>query len=160
MGWIRVLAFREQVSWWENNGQRDKRQYREDGPSSQLPPLDHAPVPQSREEARKDAAPAPQVKGEAPQTKSRAIAPEEQDNMARGDEGGQSFPGTGWGERREDRVRRVQFTPEPVALDRIIFRYEYASGLRALGIDFSRHGWHDRLADREDERGFAKAPRR
>ena len=160
MGWIRVLAFREQVAWWDNNLQRDKRQYREDGPASQLPPLDHTPVPRSREEAKKDAAPAPQVKGEAPQTNGRAVAPEEQDNMARGDEGGQSFPGTGWGDRREDRVRRVQFTPEAVALDRIVFRYEYASGLRALGIDVSRHGWHDRLADRDDQQGFAKSPRR
>ena len=160
MGWIRVLAFREQLPWWENSRSLDKRQYREGGPSSQLPPLDHAPVPQSREEARKDAAPAPQVKNGAPQASGKAVAPEAQDNLARGDEGGQSFPGTGWGERREDRVRRVQFTPEPVAVDRIIFRYEYASGLRALGIDPSRFGWHDRLADRESETGFAKAPRR
>jgi len=57
-------------------------------------------------------------------------------------------------------VQRVQFTPEPVALDRIIFRYEYASGLAALGIDPSRHGWQDRLADRDGGQGFARAPRR
>jgi hypothetical protein len=47
-----------------------------------------------------------------------------------------------------------------VALDRIIFRYEYASGLAALGIDPSRYGWHDRLASRDGDQGFAKAPRR
>ena len=160
MGWIRVLAFREQATWWDNGWQRDKRQYREGGPSSQLPPLDHAPVPQAREEAKKDAAPTPQVKGEAPQANGKAVAPEAQDNMARGDERGQSFPGTGWGDRNEDRVRRVRFTPEQVALDRIVFRYEYASGLRALGIDTRRPGWHDRLADRDGDEGFAKYPRR
>jgi hypothetical protein len=56
-------------------------------------------------------------------------------------------------------VRRVEFTPVAVAVDRLIFRYEYASGLRALGIDPSRYGWHDRLADRDGEPGFAKPPR-
>jgi hypothetical protein len=114
------------------------------------------PVPQAKEESDD----APQAKGQAvPKSNGKAVAPEAKDNLARGDDGGQSFPGTGWGDRREDRVRRVQFTPDPVAVDRIIFRYEYASGLRALGIDPYRHGWQDRLANRENE-GFAKAPRR
>jgi hypothetical protein len=157
MGWIRVLAFREQLPWWENDRIRDKRQYREGGPASQLPPLDHAPVPQSREESSKDGAPAPLTKNEAPKSSAKAVVPEAQDNMARGDDSGQSLPGTGWGDRREDHVRRVQFSPEPVALDRIIFRYEYASGLRALGIDPDRFDWQERLASRD---GFAKSPRR
>jgi hypothetical protein len=153
MGWIRVLAFREQLSWWETGDDRRLKQQFRDG----------APVPQSRQESSKDedapraqATPAPQ----APQASGKAVAPEAQDNLARGDEGGQSFPGTGWGDRREDHVQRVQFTPDPVALDRIIFRYEYASGLAALGIDPSRYGWHDRLANRDGDQGFARPPRR
>jgi hypothetical protein len=152
MGWIRVLAFREQLSWWDtrdNDGRRIKQQYRDDGSS----------VPMPREESSKDGARAPQAAPQAPQASGKAVAPEAQDNMARGDEGGQNFPGTGWGDRREDHVSRVQFNPEPVALDRIIFRYEYASGLAALGIDPSRHGWQNRLASRDGEPGFAKAPR-
>src|SRR6185369_6005560 len=141
--------------WWQSrdNGLgRAKQQFRDGGPSSALP------APQESEES-KDATPPPSVKNEAPKASGKAVAPEAQDNMARGDESGQGFPGTGWGDRREDHVRRVQFTPEPVALDRIIFRYEYASGLRALGIDPSREGWHDRLANRDGGQGFAKAPR-
>jgi hypothetical protein len=142
MGWIRVLAFREQMTWWETGRDQWGKVKRESGDDSR-----------TRELSPKDAAPAP-----APQASGKAVAPEAQDNMARGDE--QGFPGTGWGDAREDHVRRVQFTPEPVALDRIIFRYEYASGLAALGIDPSRFGWHDRLASRDGEPGFARAPRR
>jgi hypothetical protein len=155
MGWIRVLAFREQLTWWQNRGSdwgRVKQQV-DGGPSSSLPPLD---APHAKSEESKDAAPPPVA--QAPQASGRAVAPEAQDNMARGNE--QGFPGTGWGERREDRVQRVQFTPEPVALDRILFRYEYASGLAALGIDPSRRGWQDRLATRDGGQGFAKPPRR
>jgi len=160
MGWIRVLAFREQLPWWQtrDNGRGErKQQYRDGGPSSSQPPLDQAP--QARSEESKDGTPPAAPKIEAPKASGKAVAPEAQDNMARGDESGQGFPGTGWGDRREDHVQRVQFTPEPVALDRILFRYEYASGLRALGIDPSREGWHDRLADRDGGQGFAKAPR-
>src|SRR5215471_7137035 len=141
MGWIRVLAFREQMTWWETGRDQWGKVKRESGDDSRPRAL-----------SPKDA-PAP-----APQSSGKAVAPEAQDNMARGDE--QGFPGTGWGDRREDHVQRVQFTPEPVAMDRILFRYEYASGLAALGIDPSRYGWHDRLASRDSEQGFAKAPRR
>ena len=150
MGWIRVLAFREQLPWWQSGRDRwgqVRRSFDGDG----------APAPQARQEESKDSAP-PTAQREAPQASGKAVAPEAHDNMARGDE--QGFPGTGWGDRREDHVQRVQFTPEPVALDRIIFRYEYASGLAALGIDPSRYGWHDRLASRDGDQGFARAPRR
>jgi hypothetical protein len=152
MGWIRVLAFREQLSWWDThpNTERRVKQYRDDGSST----------PQPREESSKDGPAAPQAQRVAPEASGKAVAPEAQDNMVHGDEGGQNFPGTGWGDRREDHVQRVQFNPEPVALDRIIFRYEYASGLAALGIDPSRHGWQNRLANRDGEPGFAKAPHR
>jgi hypothetical protein len=100
MGWIRVLAFREQLPWWNNGGPTQK--FRDD-----------APAPQSKQEESKDATP-PTAQREAPQASGNAVAPEAHDNMARGDE--QGFPGTGWGDRREDHVQRVQFTPEGVAL--------------------------------------------
>jgi hypothetical protein len=153
MGWIRVLAFREQQTWWETrerDGRRFKQGFRDDD----------SPSPQPREESSKDGQSAPKAQAAPPQASGKAVAPEAQDNMARGDESGQGFPGTGWGDRRQDHVQRVQFTPDPVALDRIIFRYEYASGLAALGIDPSHRGWQYRLADREGEPGFAKPPRR
>jgi hypothetical protein len=162
MGWIRVLAFREQRPWWETNpdGFRQfKGQSRDDDSRSSLPPSAE-PTPLAKEEASKDATPPSETKAQAPQSSSRAVAPEAQDNMSRRDESGGSFPGTGWGDRREDHVRRVQFTPEPVAVDRILFRYEYASGLRALGIDTGGMIWRDRLANRDGTPGFAKAPTR
>jgi hypothetical protein len=146
MGWIRVLAFREQLPWWQSDSRR-LQQFR-----------DGAPGPQAREEDSKDATPPPTAQRAAPEASDKATPPKAQDNLTHGNE--QGFPGTGWGDRREDHVQRVQFTPEPVALDRIIFRYEYASGLAALGIDPSRYGWHDRLASRDSDQGFARAPRR
>jgi hypothetical protein len=160
MGWIRVLAFREQIpQWFPGRDQygKVKRALGDDERGSSQPW--NGSVPEQKQQGSKDAPPPPATKGEAPQASGKAVAPEAQDNMARGEDGGQGFPGTGWGDRREDRVRRVEFTPEPVALDRLIFRYEYASGLRALGIDPNRYGWHDRLADRDGEPGFAKPPR-
>jgi len=69
-----------------------------------------------------------------------------------------SVPGTGWGEKRHDPVRRVWFVPESVATDHLVFRYEYASGLRALGIE--PRSWRDRLWERDrGELGFARPPR-
>ncbi len=64
-------------------------------------------------------------------------------------------PGTGWGDRRYDPVNQVEFVAERNPVDRITLRYEYASGLRALGIDLRR----DRVWEREHgELGFAKSP--
>jgi hypothetical protein len=70
----------------------------------------------------------------------------------------ESNPGTGWGEHRVDPVRRVEFTAERNATDRITLRYEYASGLRALGI-ITRTP-RSRTWERENGQvGFAKPPR-
>jgi hypothetical protein len=152
MGWIRVLSFREQQPWWPTRriymDEGTKRELRTDVPQAQAaPPSEDAP--KARAQDSKDAAPAPTTKSVAPQ----------QDNLARGEqEGGNSFPGTGWGDRQADHVNRTRFTPEPVAMDRLIFRYEYASGLAALGILPVRH-WHDRLGERDGQLGFAKPPR-
>jgi hypothetical protein len=71
-----------------------------------------------------------------------------------------SFPGTGWGERAGDSVMLVDFDPMPQAGERVTLRYEYAAGLRALGIDV-RPWLHarDRLRERDrGEGGFAKPP--
>ena len=154
MGWIRVLSFREQIPWWQSRrggwGQ-PKPRYRDDRPQASTPvPVPMNEAPQARAEDSKDGAPAPTTK---------SVAPEAQDNLTHGDEGrGGAFPGTGWGERKQDHVQRTQFTPDPVAVDLLIFRYEYASGLEALGILPARR-FRDRLDERDGEMGFARPPR-
>jgi hypothetical protein len=55
-------------------------------------------------------------------------------------------------------VQRVWFVAERRATDQLVFRYEYASGLRALGIH--PRGSRDRIHERErGELGFAQPPR-
>ena len=171
MGWIRVLSFREQRPMWGRlySGYRDggaelqgsRNEARRDAPGApqkamalpapSAPPVaDATPAPTLEEHARGGKA------GEsmAPQAEERAQGRLGAKAMAR-DDGG-SFPGTGWGEHRNDRVQRTEFTAERRPTDTLNFRYEYASGLRALGI--WRH--RDRLREREDgELGFAKPPR-
>jgi hypothetical protein len=134
MGWIRVLSFRENrpMVWGDI-----RSQYRGDGPTS-------------GDEGLRKAAPAPSAERDAARPESRA-----QNEMAPG--APESFPGTGWGERRGDPVRRVQFNPERHASDHLVLRYEYLSGLRALGI-FPERGY--RLGQRESGQvGFAQPPR-
>jgi len=135
LGWVRVLAFREvgSVSLWDPRGNRRNRI---DGDELDLP---------------------------APGA-TRELAPEGQRDMAdRSKTQGESFqgapdanPGTGWGERRHDPVRRTEFHPERQPTDHMVLRYEYAAGLRALGINPRR----TRLWDREQgDLGFAQPPR-
>jgi len=65
-------------------------------------------------------------------------------------------PGTGWGERRVDTVSETDFRPVSQASDRFVLRYEYASGLKALGIFPVR----SRVSDRDrGQYGFAQPPR-
>lgn len=135
MGWIRVITFEEQrpVSYW-HRGLLDDR----DGARSVPGPT----APEPSREARKDMA-APKAQGMA------------RDEMTQ-NQGDESFPGTGWGERREDHVNRVDFRAANASTDELVLRYEYADGLRALGIDTRR--W--RLWDRDrGQLGFAKPPR-
>jgi len=135
MGWIRVLSFRENrplavTPPWG----RIKSGYRDSGP------------------ARGEESPAP-----APSTE-RDVRPESraQNELApRADDG---FPGTGWGDRRNDPVRRVQFDPQRTATDQLVLRYEYESGLRALGI-FPRHRRTWMRERGELGWGFARPPR-
>ena len=149
MGWIRVLSFREQLSWWEKN-QRDwgkvKGMY-DDGSGYRSTPAPQA-APQARSQESLEEA--------APNLEGKRQTLDGQKSYARGEE---SYPGTGWGDRSEDRVRRVQFNAERNATDRLIFRYEYASGLRALGIVPVRNDRRDRLHERDGDLGFAKPPR-
>jgi hypothetical protein len=68
----------------------------------------------------------------------------------------EAYPGTGWGERRQDPVRETSFVAAATAGDHLVFRYEYALSLRALGIALDG----DRLRDRErGELSFARPPK-
>jgi hypothetical protein len=139
MGWIRVLAFEERrpIAWrrgYDDDRLGENRRDREDEPHAGAQPQEKS-------------APAPSAgKGssDAPQTLEGYTQREE------------SYPGTGWGDRRRDRVRETWFEPMPAAVDRIVLRYEYEAGLVALGI--LPNG--DRLADRDQgEWRFALPPR-
>ena len=53
-------------------------------------------------------------------------------------------------------MRETWFVAERTPTDHLVFRYEYADGLRALGIELNG----DRLWHRErGELGFAKPPK-
>jgi hypothetical protein len=161
MGWIRVLAFREQRSWWQRrHGDRwnrrpsyDERGGREEAPDNWPPaPIERGAAPSAVPPGHDEAAPS------AARSESKGLrtdAMQEREALA-GHNDGDSYPGTGWGEQRNDSVRRVEFTAERVATDHHVIRYEYASGLRALGIFPD----HDRLRDRDHGAlGFARPPR-
>jgi hypothetical protein len=129
MGWIRVLAFEEVPQVVSRLGVDSDQ-------------LDTSTAPE---------APAPQARPESGDAHKAAPQPLEGRERAE-----QSFPGTGWGDRSRDRVREVWFEPMATATDQLFLRYEYASGLRALGI-FPEAA---RLELRErGEFGFAQPPR-
>jgi hypothetical protein len=143
MGWIRVLAFEERrpVSWLR--------------PDQWLPrSAPAAPQSLERDQAapRAQAAPAPtQVQGETRRAMEKSMAGA-LDAAPRAE----SYPGTGWGERREDHVEETWFVAAGPARDHLVLRYEYADGLRALGIRLDGN----RLQERErGTLGFAQPPR-
>jgi len=154
MGWIRVLAFREQqrpLAWG-----KIRQGYRDDGTRAQVPQESNE---KRARDSREEQAPPPVAENAQPNS-GKAVVPEAEGNMSRSEpKDGGTFPGTGWGERRSDPVRRVEFTPEKWATDHLKFRYEYASGLRALGIIPVTGPWRERLGDRDGDLGFAKPPR-
>lgn len=138
LGWIRVLAFEEQprVSQLDNPWRDQLRE--------------GAQLPDSEVQGKAGRRDAPADGKAAPQ----AAAPPTLESPRSADE--KSFPGTGWGDRRRDPVRRTWFDPQPVACDHLVLRYEYARGLADLGIFRER----DRLRDRDrGELGFAQPPR-
>jgi len=151
MGWIRVLSFRERAPqvWIEPRRQSD-----DEG------------TPYGSREQQRDEAAAPKAEGgESGNGKQRAPAPpthaDEAKPQAESFRGLQapapeSNPGTGWGDRSWDPVERTVFLAAWSATDRITLRYEYASGLAALGI----YPRTLRTWDRErGELSFARAPR-
>jgi hypothetical protein len=145
MGWIRVLAFKEagpSIPWIG----RTLEQHRQD---------DGAPRSKDdRDElgAKSGNQPAPteegQMRVQKPEAPSRSMAGDTQSENG--------FPGTGWGDRKNDPVNETWFVAASRPSDQMNFRYEYASGLQALGIPLQRY----RLRDREQgELGFAQPPR-
>jgi len=155
MGWIRVLAFNERgPAWYEAPGRINQREPARDR-DDEVRPFD------SREERGSEdskAEPAPEAQDRDGVSPRRAPSPTHSLERAE-PPSAQSVPGTGWGERSRDPVRRVWFVPQPHATDHLVFRYEYASGLRALGI--RPRGYRDRLWEREHgDLGFALPPRR
>lgn len=166
MGWIRVHAFREKRTWVDDvrrykgderpySGNRDGRGRDEKEMPYTMDERKSADEPRAQAEE----APASPKSGAAPQATRGGEVGRTDSNWAPQDGG--SFPGTGWGDRRHDPVQRVEFRAERTPIDRIIVRYEYASGLRALGIEPDRDDWRhrDRLRDRDGNVGFAKPPR-
>ena len=140
MGWIRVMSFRENRPLAWGGISRFKGEGRDD-PRAQAAAPPTASEPNARKSAERDNASRPEAGAK--------------DEMAQG--APDNFPGTGWGDRRGDPARRVQFDPERHASDQLVLRYEYESGLRALGI-FPDRGY--RLRERENGQvGFAQPPR-
>jgi len=138
LGWIRVSAFKEfrPVAWGQ-----DVRLYRDGG---------------SRERAASpQAAPSqPEAKDEVSKRKANGMESDSY-NEPQAD----AAPGTGWGSNARDKVRRVEFTPERFATTQVVLRYEYASGLTALGIFPYREP--SRLWERDNGTlGFAQPPTR
>lgn len=151
MGWIRVNSFRERqerVTWRD-----DRPQVRERSDRDRL--NDRNESESGREgtsEPRSNQAP-PSV-GESSQG-GDLRAQKSADRLHSAPQSDEA-PGTGWGEQRWDPVRQTHFTAMPSATDHMVLRYEYASGLRALGI-FPRER---RIFERErGEMGYAPPPR-
>jgi hypothetical protein len=155
MGWIRVLAFEERrpVAWFgrpevrpllqDGRGGRADADLRERESRAAEPLANAAPAP-GAERAQKSDLNAPRAAEKS--LAGRTTAAPQAD----------AYPGTGWGERRQDPVRETSFVAAATAGDHLVFRYEYASSLRALGIALDG----DRLRNRErGELGFARPPK-
>ena len=163
MGWIRVLAFDERGSaWYDAPGRiNDRERAREEG--DEVRPFGSRDE-QGGEELRTPRRDLAEGAPEAQAPEGDAVGPRKPQSSTKSLErneapSAQSVPGTGWGDRSRDPVRRVWFVPQQRASDHLVFRYEYASGLRALGIVPRQH--RDRVWEREHgELGFAQPPRR
>jgi len=142
MGWIRVLAFAERGTrvtrprpvLYDGHGHQEKGRMEDAAPAA--PEANEAPLATDRVQSES-----------VPRCSEKSLA---------GGRADQAYPGTGWGERREDHVSETWFVAAATPADRLVFRYEYASGLLALGI----HPEGRRLEQRErGELGFAPPPR-
>jgi hypothetical protein len=151
MGWIRVLSFRE----------REPQVYIE--PRERR---DHDWEPYGSREQQRDEAAAPKTEGgetgngkqraDAPSTRADGAKPQAESFRGLPAPAPESNPGTGWGDRSWDPVERTVFLAAWSATDRVSLRYEYESGLVALGIYPRTH----RTWERENgELSFARVPR-
>ncbi|MFI5370797.1 MAG: hypothetical protein ACHQ52_04495 [Candidatus Eisenbacteria bacterium] len=146
LGWIRVLAFRErqpQVSYEQRSRLDDERAQQPRAAAPGNEPRDGAAAPETQ-----SGAPSP------PQKTARQAAGE----LRADKDESNANPGTGWGRGSYDPVREVEFLAESNPLDRITLRYEYADGLRALGIEPVRDRDRNWQRDR-GQLGFAEPPR-
>jgi hypothetical protein len=145
MGWVEVAVYREQGrhvgSYWPWRPDPSSRDRSSEGREEAAPMAESVPPASAPPTARAGTKRAPEGKTEG---------------MA---DGGRAYPGTGWGQRANDHVVVVDFEPERNPAERITLRYEYASGLRALGIDLRPRWTRDRLRERDrGQDGFAKPP--
>ncbi len=153
MGWIRLLAFEEDRPVATNlfrNGRRRHESSQRDAGRSETGRLEESDRDSADNEKEGSAGAGDAA---APEARAQKSAPQTLEGASRADE---PFPGTGWGDRKRDTVRRTWFVPALASSDHIVLRYEYARGLTTLGI---LPEWK-RLDVRErGEFGFAKAPR-
>lgn len=141
MGWVEIAVYRERnravarpYPWPPEVSQRDRTK---------------------DEDARADGAEPPPPRASKPAEKGAGAGA--YGESARRPES--QYPGTGWGQATDDRVVVVDFEPERTPAQRTTLRYEYASGLRALGIDVRPVYTRDRLRERDRAQGgFAKPP--
>jgi hypothetical protein len=145
LGWIRVIAYRERqpVAY--------APQFRSEESDGGAP----APATEPQNSARQDAGSGARAQAQ-PEARKSAVG----DALGKleGKDEADSNPGTGWGRGAYDPVREVEFIAESRPLDRITLRYEYADGLRALGITPVRD--RDRTWQRDHgQLGFAEPPR-
>jgi hypothetical protein len=157
MGWIEVAVYRERrpVSWWWRPDEVTGGRKEKPRPYGEGETRDRADAHKDGEEdarSRADRA--------APSSPPDAAAQGRSEEKAYGAAPRpEAYPGTGWGQRTEDPAVVVAFEPERSAAERLTLRYEYAGGLRALGILTYPHWDRDRLWEREHAReGFAKPP--
>jgi hypothetical protein len=148
MGWIRVLAFNERGrAWFDVAPGRVRSGYRDNGQV----PFDS----REQSELKRGEEVAPEAQGDESRLDAdrRLVTPQHAQPAPQS-----AVPGTGWGDKSWDPVHKVWFVPEYRATDQLVLRYEYASGLRALGI--FPHQLRDRVQERErGELGFAQPPR-
>ena len=131
LGWLRVTTFRENGAWQRFKPQvrRELDEFKQNSDGQRAP--ESATPPMAELHGGDDARSGPTAHNE-------------------------SVPGTGWGDRRTDRVTETVFTAASQPTDRFVLRYEYASGLRALGIT-PVNGSRVRDRDR-GQYGFAQPP--
>ncbi len=162
LGWVRVLAFNERGQRWFDVAPgriKDRERSQNEDEVRPFGAREKKGSETPQETRRGDGAAAPEAQSEEGDVSDLRKSAGSTKSMYDSPPAPQSaVPGTGWGEKRSDPVRRVWFVPALYATDQIVLRYEYASGLRALGI--TPRGTRDRLWEREHgELGFAQPPR-